>query len=199
MLKASAAGIPIFGICGGYQMMGRRLRDSRGLESGTENTEVRGMGLLETETEFEEEKMRTQVTGTFEKLPGIFSALSGKRISGYEIHMGRTRCLAGAKSLLKLSECQKREEEEQMEQMFEKPDGCFKENVCGTYVHGIFDAPGVAESLAEALLSKKGMSLSNRQNFDYSAYREEQFDLLAGELRKSLDMDLIYKILREGI
>ena len=199
VLKASAAGISIFGICGGYQMMGRRLRDSRGLESGTENTEVRGMGLLETETEFEEEKMRTQVTGTFEKLPGIFSALSGKRISGYEIHMGRTRCLAGAKSLLKLSECQKREEEEQMEQMFEKPDGCFKENVCGTYVHGIFDAPGVAESLAEALLAKKGMSLSNRQNFDYSAYREEQFDLLAGELRKSLDMDLIYKILREGI
>lgn len=66
-------------------------------------------------------------------------------------------------------------------------------------MHGIFDAPGVAESLAEALLSKKGMSLSSRQNFDYSAYREEQFDLLAGELRKSLDMDLIYKILREGI
>lgn len=199
VLKASAAGIPIFGICGGYQMMGRRLRDSRGLESGTENTEVRGMGLLETETEFEEEKMRTQVTGTFEKLPGIFSALAGKSISGYEIHMGRTRCLAGAKFLLKLSECQKREEEEKPERIFEKPDGCFKENVCGTYVHGIFDAPGVVESLAEALLSKKGMSLSNRQNFDYSAYREEQFDLLAGELRKSLDMDLIYKILREGI
>lgn len=199
ILKAAASGTPVFGICGGYQMMGKRLADRQGLESGTENTEIRGMGLLDTETEFEEEKMRTQVTGVFETLPGIFSALSGKSVSGYEIHMGRTRYMAEAKPMLKLSEHQIQGEGSRTKPVPEKPDGCFEENVCGTYVHGIFDAPGIAEALAGALLEKKGISLSFRQNFDYDAYREEQFDILADELRKSLDMELIYKILQEGM
>ena len=101
--------------------------------------------------------------------------------------------------MLKLSEHQNQGEGSRTKPVPEKPDGCFEENVCGTYVHGIFDAPGIAEALAGALLEKKGISLSFRQNFDYDAYREEQFDILADELRKSLDMELIYKILQEGM
>ena len=66
-------------------------------------------------------------------------------------------------------------------------------------MHGIFDEPGIAETVAEALFKRKGLELSSAETFDYRAYREEQFDLLASELRKSLDMEMIYRILEEGI
>ena len=59
MLKAASSGVPVFGICGGYQMMGRSLTDEKGTEAGAPGVSVRGMGLLETATEFEKEKMRT--------------------------------------------------------------------------------------------------------------------------------------------
>ena len=197
ILKAASGGLPIFGICGGYQMLGQVLIDPDGQESGISGTRVQGMGLLETETEFDKEKMRTLVTGRFETLPGIFSALSGMELSGYEIHMGRTRLLENGKSLAVLREHQERRSVTDFQ--VEKPDGCFKKNVCGTYVHGIFDAPGIAAALAGALLEKKGMAVSKLSDFDYSAYREEQFDILADGLRRSLDMDLIYQILEDGM
>lgn len=199
VLKAASSGVPVFGICGGYQMMGRSLTDEKGTEAGAPGVSVRGMGLLETATEFEKEKMRTRVTGRFGALPGIFSALSGREFSGYEIHMGRTRLLEGGRPLSVLRENQEGGE------TGEKPDGCVLTDeggslqACGTYVHGIFDEPGTAAVLAEALLSEKGMSLKDAADFDYRAYREKQFDLLADGLRKSLDMDEIYRILRQGI
>ena len=104
VLKAASSGVPVFGICGGYQMMGRSLTDEKGTEAGAPGVSVRGMGLLETATEFEKEKMRTRVTGRFGALPGIFSALSGREFSGYEIHMGRTRLLEGGRPLSVLRE-----------------------------------------------------------------------------------------------
>lgn len=196
VLKAAAAGTPVFGICGGYQMLGKELRDLSGLESGISGTRLQGMGLLETETDFEEEKMRTRVTGRFRPVSGIFSALSGRSFSGYEIHMGRTRYLEKGTALAQLEEHQLNKTDISPEGRL---DGCVSGNVFGTYVHGIFDQPGIAETVAEALFKRKGLELSSAETFDYRAYREEQFDLLASELRKSLDMEMIYRILEEGI
>ena len=115
------------------------------------------------------------------------------------IHMGRTRLLKGGRPLAVLRENQ------EGGAGGEKPDGCASADkgdfiqACGTYVHGIFDEPGTAAALANALLSEKGMSLKDAADFDYRAYREKQFDLLAGGLRKCLDMDEIYRILRQGV
>ena len=177
-------------------MLGKELRDLSGLESGISGTRLRGMGLLETETDFEEEKMRTRVTGKFQPVSGMFSALSGRSFSGYEIHMGRTRYLEKGRALAQLEEHQLNKTEGSSEGRL---DGCVSGNVFGTYVHGIFDEPGIAETVAEALFKRKGLELSSAETFDYRAYREEQFDLLASELRKSLDMEMIYRILEEGI
>ena len=75
----------IFGICGGYQMLGECITDPYGVEEGGM---LRGMELLPLETEMEQEKTRTQVDGTFEELTGVLSVLSGVKLTGYEIHMG---------------------------------------------------------------------------------------------------------------
>ena len=73
----------IFGICGGYQMLGKQIADPHGVETGGV---IRGMGLLPVTTELGEQKVRTRVGG--EILGGM---LDGCELSGYEIHMGISR------------------------------------------------------------------------------------------------------------
>lgn len=80
-----------------------------------------------------------------------------------------------------------------------KQDGGCRENVYGTYVHGIFDREGVAVKIAEALAGKKGVVLENAVSMDFTAFKETQYDLLAEGLRSSLDMKKIYEILELGV
>ena len=68
-------------------------------------------------------------------------------------------------------------------------------NVYGSYIHGIFDAPGVADAVLGALCRKKGLSPSILGAFDPVAYREEQYEKLAQVVREGLDMELVYRIL----
>lgn len=90
VLKLASGNTPVFGICGGYQMMGSLLLDVKGTESGRPGTVVKGMGLFDLVTEFEEEKTRTRVEGRFLDTGGVFECLTGVEFAGYEIHMGRT-------------------------------------------------------------------------------------------------------------
>lgn len=63
------------------------------------------------------------------------------------------------------------------------------ENLYGSYVHGVFDAPGICETIATALAARKGITLEMAGQMDYIAYKEEQYDKLAEILRESLDME----------
>ena len=165
--KAAAAGTPVFGICGGYQMLGRSVSDPEGAEA-EKGTQVAGMGLLPVDTVFRGEKRQTQVSGTLNPVEGLLSPLSGMAYQGYEIHMGRS---GDAPAIL--------------------GKGC----VYGTYIHGIFDAPGIAEALLGALCRKKGLSPETLAAFDPAAYKERQYDLLAQAVRDNLDMELVHRIL----
>ena len=89
ILKAARAGTIVFGICGGYQMLGQSVRDEWGMESLGQK-EIRGMGLLPIETSFCPEKTRTNVKGRIGKTGGRLAALEGAAFSGYEIHMGES-------------------------------------------------------------------------------------------------------------
>ena len=165
--KAAAAGTPVFGICGGYQMLGRSVSDPEGAEA-EKGTQVAGMGLLPVDTVFRGEKRQTQVSGTLNPVEGVLSPLSGMAYQGYEIHMGRS---GDAPAIL--------------------GRGC----VYGTYIHGIFDAPGVADAVLGALCRKKGLSPETLAAFDPAAYKERQYDLLAQAVRDNLDMELVHRIL----
>lgn len=80
-----------------------------------------------------------------------------------------------------------------------KADGAYLDNVCGTYVHGVFDKEAVAEAIVQIIGEKKGLDVSGMTGMDFQAFKETQYDILAAELRKHLDMKKIYEILEEGV
>lgn len=179
--KMAAAGTPVFGICGGYQMLGEVLNDPHGIEHGGT---VAGMALIPTETTFEKEKVRTRVEGEIFGAQGIFQGLNGLSIEGYEIHMGTSKIKEGSK-LVKLKSLDG----------VEKEDGVSNGNVYGSYVHGFFDKEGIANEIVSALLRKKGLDDTKAKSINVEEYKESQYVKLAQGVRKALDMDKIYEIM----
>ena len=175
ILQAADHGKLIFGICGGYQMLGRSVSDPEMTEAETPET-IKGMGLLPIETVFVGEKRQTQTSGTLPEIPGELSELSGLGFEGYEIHMGRSgNDLPQIVSMSDSEDC----------------------NVYGSYIHGIFDAPGIADTVVRVLCKKRGVDPSEIGTFDRMAYKDQQYDLLAKHMRENMDMDLVYRIINE--
>ena len=170
----------LMGICGGFQMLGKWLCDPEQVEDGGE---LRGMGLLDVETVFRPEKHRAQTAGTVSCLSGQLEPLSGCAVRGYEIHMGETVYTETAQPFAMLTDGRK--------------DGCVCADgtVCGTYLHGIFDAPELTQKLVQLLLEKKGISGTTVPAVDFAAKKEQEYDKLADLLREHLDMPKIYDIL----
>ena len=192
-IRDAAGRALLMGICGGFQMLGRRILDPLGSETGgTED----GMGLLSVETLFSADKYTRQVHGTARQLPGVWAPLSGLPVSGYEIHMGRTEYLADRAAE-------------------ENPDGAVCGNVLGTYLHGVFDETPFRSALidllrkrkegtcsetgaAEALHVRSSHTLSGRESAfsgieSARQIQDRQLDMLADVLRESLDWELIYR------
>jgi len=170
--KAADIGTLIFGVCGGYQMLGRRISDPERVESA-DFTEIQGMGLLDMDTVFRGEKVQSQARGVFGPISGMLAELSGKAYEGYEIHMGRS--------------------EEKM------PALTGEGNVYGSYIHGIFDAPGISDTVLRALCATKGVDFAALETQDIREYKERQYDLLADALRGGLDMDFVYRVLNKEV
>ena len=175
ILQAADHGKLIFGICGGYQMLGRSVSDPEMTEAETPET-IKGMGLLPIDTVFIGEKRQSQTSGVIEGVKGELSCLNGLGFEGYEIHMGRSG-----------------EDLPVIVGMSDSPD-C---NVYGSYIHGIFDAHGIADSVVKVLCAKKGVDPAELGSFDRAAYKDQQYDLLAENMRKNLDMELVYRIIKE--
>lgn len=180
--KFASAGGAVFGICGGYQMLGNHLSDPDHLESGGE---MKGMGLLPGGTVFTPQKARRQVSGRFGKIGGVLSGLSHTAFDGYEIHMGVTDT-GDAEPLVQIAPDA-------------RPDGAASGNVYGCYIHGIFDAEETVNGLLQSLLKQKGMDADALHAEDSDVYRERQFALLEQGMRTALDIEKIYAIMEEGI
>lgn len=179
--KHAAKGTPIFGICGGYQMMGSLLEDPHSVEGGGTLT---GMELLPFSTTFFSEKIRRQVRGTFQAITGVLAPLSHIPWEGYEIHMGQSQ----GDVVSPMTQC---------ETGF--VNGVCSGNLYGTYVHGIFDQEAVTQVFLTALLQAKGLSWQSVSAQDAKSYKESQYNKLARTMREHLDMAQIYHILEEGI
>ena len=172
--RLAGQGAPVLGVCGGYQMLGRTLRDPDGVERGGT---LEGMGLLPCETVFLPEKTRRQVRGMT-----LCHPLEGAELEGYEIHMGQTVRSGGAPFC-------------RLETGAE--DGAVQGTVFGTYLHGLFDSGALTECLARWLAERKGISSQDTSAEPYFVWRERQYDLLADTVRASLDMERIYQVMGE--
>lgn len=182
IVRHSGKGRLVFGICGGYQMLGESIEDPEGIE---QKGSVRGLGLLPMKTTFVPEKTRTRVKGHFQKIRGLLGGLEQVEIEGYEIHMGVSE--TREEKMLWLRDA--------AAQGAPKEDGLCTDHVYGCYVHGIFDRAEVVEEVVGALLRQKGYCGEAVKAVDLSEYKEEQYDRLAGIIRENVDMDAVYRIL----
>jgi adenosylcobyric acid synthase len=165
---ARERGIPIIGICGGYQMLGKSLVDS-GFESGAGTYE--GLGLLDCVTMFASYKKNTfQVRRTARFIPPILSSMG--EVTGYEIHMGITEAGKNREAL--------------------EGDGRVSDDglVFGTYLHGLFLNPSAANALLSYLFARKELPFT-----PIPACESDPYDLLADLFEEHVDMDAIEALL----
>ena len=175
-VKKLANDIPVFGICGGYQMLGNEISDSDRVEEGGK---IRGMELLPIKTILRNEKKRCQIEGRIDDIDGSLSELSGCEFRGYEIHMGESFY----------------DEKKVVRNVVSSQDN---NHVYGSYVHGLFDTGEIAARIVQKLAQNKGVKIENGKYEDYQTFKEKQYDKLADTLRLYLDMEKIYGMLREA-
>ncbi|HSH26814.1 MAG TPA: cobyric acid synthase CobQ, partial [Wenzhouxiangella sp.] len=158
----------LIGICGGFQMLGKRIHDPYGLEGETGSSD--GLGMFDLETTLARDKQLRNVRGTL--------ALAHAPITGYEIHAGATTGPALAHPAVHLEH---------------RCDGALSEDgqILGTYLHGLFESP----SACAALLAWSG--LNDAQTIDYHAQREASIERLADAVAAHLDTARLRSIFKQ--
>ncbi|MEB3102057.1 cobyric acid synthase [Ferviditalea candida] len=172
-------GCRLVGICGGYQMLGTKLKDPYQVES--DKGEADGLGFLPLETTFYRDKRTVRATGSIACGHPDWQSWSGLPVEGYEIHMGRTERLGSVFPLFRIGS---------------EWDGALSENgaVWGTYMHGIFHNDAFRRRWLDSLRIAKGLepiktvvSFKNRQI--------DAFDRLAEHVRSHIRIDKLYDIM----
>ena len=172
--KCAAAGTPVLGVCGGYQMLGETLSDPEGVEGGGE---MAGLGLLPCRTVFAAQKTRTRVDAVT-----AVPFLEDVSLRCYEIHMGLTQRLGGV-PFARFPDG--------------REEGAAAGKVLGTYLHGLFDTGALVEQLAAWLMKEKGLTPEHIRVESQEDYRERQYDRLARVVREHLDMKAVYRAMEE--
>lgn len=164
-IAAAARGIPVLGLCGGFQILGRSLADPSG--TGGSAGQLEGLGLLDVATHFSTDKQVRTVSGTTQ---GGWLLPAGLPVSGYEIHQGLTA--AGASPMLTL----------------DSADGAICGLVAGTYLHGLLDSGPVRSALVNALRTRKALPPLPDAPEDLTAFRERQYEAAADLLAETVDV-----------
>ncbi|MGW5521569.1 cobyric acid synthase [Gordonia sp. NPDC003950] len=168
----AAAGRPIVGICGGFQMLGRVIVDD--VESATGRERVDGLGLLDIDVEFDQQKILREVSGTGGGLP----------ISGYEIHHGRVTRSA---------------EEPWLRDDRFGDEGAARGSVRGTHWHGLLASDGFRRDFLRWAARESGHSeFEPDETVTFADVRAEQVDRIADLVVEHLDLDAVVDILAAG-
>lgn len=211
IIELNKSGVPVVGICGGYQILGERLLDLHHIDG--ESDAISGLGLLPIETVFNEQKRTTNTEGKINSLSGFFEPLSGMNIKGYEIHMGQSHAISESdipntyisacnQDNVKIgshvndsTDAQKFTSKNEGVS-FMKGDtiaslGYVQRNVLGTYLHGLFEN----DEFRKKFLHLLSNSSTQKADFSYHEFRDQQFDLIADLIEQNLDMDAINQII----
>jgi adenosylcobyric acid synthase len=157
----------LIGICGGFQMLGRRISDPDGLEGPA--GESAGFGCLDFETILQPQKQLRNVSGQLR--------FDSARISGYEIHAGSSEGAALRYPAVTLDDG--------------RVDGALSRDgqILGTYLHGLFEGVDACGALLQ------WMGLRNPEPLDYAALREQAIDRVADALESHLDLPAVLQTL----
>jgi len=173
LVRHRRAGGWVLGICGGYQMLGRRIIDADRVESDT--VETIGLGLLEIETTFETGKITDRIRA--------MHLSTNLPVSGYEIHSGRITGIVASRALFRLTHRDSSTVNEL--EGARSDDG----RVIGTSIHGMFDSAGFRRNFLDEIRTSKGLApLKSAAQDDADANRRTAFDRIADALEASVDM-----------
>jgi adenosylcobyric acid synthase len=180
VVAAAAAGTPVLGICGGYQMLGRSLHDPDGVESST--TDAAGLGLLPVTTTFRRTKTTRRVRARVEARIGLFGGAAGCEVAAYEIHAGVSGVTGAARAFTVV---------ERAGQPAADPDGAVSADgaVVGTYLHGILADDALRGALLRFLAGRRGVAPDPRWGAPRPA--AERYDRLADAVAASVDVGAI--------
>lgn len=187
IVRLARRGVPVVGICGGFQMLGTELFDPDRTESAIEN--MSGLGLLDMKTIFARDKVTSQVRARVAGAGKLLGGYSGELV-GYEIHMGRTDLGPGMKNAFLISTRSGRE--------VNLPDGAEDAGgtVWGTYIHGVFDEDSFRRHIINLLKRRKGIDDMEHEPLVSAVERRQQgYDRLADLVRASLDIKMVYHLL----
>lgn len=190
--EKAQAGVPVIGICGGYQMLGDRIYDPDHVESELDTIE--GIGLLPVSTSMKSEKTTHQVTFRCEDFNFLNGVYSGDGLRGYEIHMGTTTSsnpdMATTEGQSAFTITSK------SEQPLLAADGVVASSgkVLGSYIHGLLDNDELRRHIINQLRISKGLAPLPVQ-FRYFEHKDQAYNRLADIVEQHLDMEAIYAIL----
>ena len=179
VVALARSGTYVLGICGGFQMLGREVRDPGHVESEQERAD--GMGLLPVVTTFAGEKVTRRARGRVASPLGLLADAEGAAFHGYEIHMGRTEASGPAPFVVT----------ERGGESCDEPDGAADASgqVIGTYIHGLFESAALRHAVLRRLAA-----LRHAEYAPSSDSREADYDRLADVVRGSLDMAAVRRI-----
>lgn len=169
----------VFGICGGYQMLGREIVDPGQVETALSRTE--GLQLLEVVTRFANVKTTTRCVGR--------DCRFGTPVQGYEIHLGETVPVGPVTPFATLE--QRNRQSVRVEDGAVSPD----QRVWGTYIHGVFDNSRFTRHFLNEVRQAKGLEPIAAEPVDYWEHKDRQYDELARIVREHLDLKRIYAIM----
>ena len=169
------AGGHILGICGGYQMMGRLVHDTEGLEGPPGTTT--GLDLLPVETRLKSPKTTTRTRFFWKNIQG----------EGYEIHMGETKRFSG-NHLFNIRERNQRP--------CIGEDGCISNDLrlMGTYLHGVFDSPAITRKWLKTI-GLEHLEVPDKNRFKA---KDNTYDLLTSHFERHMDMDAVMALIKAG-
>ena len=174
LAERARRGLPILGICGGYQMLGRRIRD--GVESG--EGEVLGLDLLPTETVFGEEKLLARPEGRALGFGNV-------EVSGYEIRHGRVH-RSGGEPLFAMNDSQNGDAE-----------GCRVGAVLGTSWHGVLESDGFRRAFLRWVAEERGLDWM-AGDVTFASRREAQLDTLGDLVAENVDREALLRLIEDG-
>lgn len=185
IFKVIDKGRLVIGICGGYQMLGKKLIDPKAVE--TENREADGLGIFDMETVFNTEKVTSQVLFKPTEICELWSH-NETVFTGYEIHMGISYGMDGIFEVTRFREYERERHEETV------LDGSFRGPAMGTYIHGLFENDLLRRALLNLARKQKGLPGLDIQ-YKYRELKEQRLDYLADLLRNHLNLPMILRIL----
>ena len=218
--RAYAKGIQIIGMCGGYQMLGKRLLNPYGVEGRIKTLD--GIGILNIKTVFRKEKITSQVEAQIVQGASFgTNGLEDTGLKGYEIHHGVSKgdiglfrlkrvldentnnpaSLDGKKLCSRFYGNDKKENDHYTTSCttsvggFDIPDGSKNKNCFGTYIHGIFDNDKFRRSILDSIRGKKGLT-PIESTYSYAKAKDEAIDRFADIVKQHLDMEFIKRLIR---